>query len=253
MQVAPRKPPENPIAQRLLSVLNGRTPSAWGASVGLSKGTMSRLWQGSAPDPGKLVPAIRMERLSLSWLIDGQGSPFYVAVPVDDADASKMLLEIVGDEPNTNIYVCYCRHGFAIVLTTPATMERPDAGSIYYIATTVLGGHAVGVETIHWVKTYIPQTPVAIFEMPVGDWVRLATGRMGNHELFVEPGNIKSAITLHEGDEEKLDQIVLSADGVKEKGADYRITTALDTLLHAAPADREAMLRVISWLAAKTP
>ncbi len=64
---------------------------------------MSRLWQGSAPDPGNLVPAIRMERLSLSWLIDGQGSPFYVAVPVDDADASKMLLEIVGDVAGADV------------------------------------------------------------------------------------------------------------------------------------------------------
>ena len=58
---------------RLAFLLRGRKPFVWNRSVHLSNGAVQRMNQGKWPDPAKLVPACRIENVSLTWLLEGRG------------------------------------------------------------------------------------------------------------------------------------------------------------------------------------
>lgn len=57
---------ERGVQQRLSIAMQGRRPYAWAADVHLSRGAIGRLQKGNLPDAVKLVPALRIDRLSLS-------------------------------------------------------------------------------------------------------------------------------------------------------------------------------------------
>jgi hypothetical protein len=187
--------PAETISDRLRKVIGAnRSPWKWAEQVLLSAGAMGRLLKDGMPDPVKLVPAMRMENLSISWLLDGYGAPFVVAAPPTDHDAAQLLATILDDEPDSAVLVAWCEQGFSVVVHTPVSAE--SGGKSYaYRQTTILGGAAPGVRTRAIVEDFAarpqntwrkvgPYLSVSRIYMPPAEWAALASGYMGNRALF---------------------------------------------------------------------
>lgn len=189
--------PVETISDRLRKVLGEeRSPWKWAEQVLLSPGAIGRLLKGSMPDPAKLVPAIRVENLSLTWLLDGYGAPFVVAALPTDLAAAQLLDSMLADEPDSAVLFAFSDHGYTVVVHTPVIAEH--AGKSYsYRQTTILGGAAPGAKTRAVVDAFAarqhntwrkvgPYLAASQIYMPTPEWAALASGYMGNYALFGE-------------------------------------------------------------------
>jgi hypothetical protein len=85
-------------AERFEFLLRGRKPYTWAQSVALSRGAIHRLQNGSFPDPEKLVPACRVENISLSWWLDGIGAPYIVYIAANAHEHAVIATTSFADE-----------------------------------------------------------------------------------------------------------------------------------------------------------
>lgn len=189
--------PVETISDRLRKVLGEeRSPWKWAEQVLLSAGAISRLLKDGVPDPAKLIPAIHVENLSLTWLLDGYGAPFIVAAPPTDRASAQLLDTVLADEPDSAVLVAWSDHGYTVVVHTPVIAEH--AGKSYsYRQTTILGGAAPGLRTRAVVDTFAarqhntwrkvgPYLAASQIYLPTPEWAALASGYMGNYAIFGE-------------------------------------------------------------------
>jgi len=189
--------PVETISDRLRKVLGEeRSPWKWAEQVVLSTGAMSRLLKDGMPDPVKLIPAVRVENLSLGWLLDGYGSPFVVSAMPTDGDSAQLLATMLDDEPDSAVLLAWCEQGFTVVVHTPVIAEH--AGKSYaYRQTTIIGGGAPGLQTRAVVDAFAarqqntwrkvgPYLAASQIKLPAPEWAALASGYMGNYALFGE-------------------------------------------------------------------
>lgn len=186
--------PEETIADRLEKLLDRRSPWKWGERVLLNDGTIGRMLKNKLPDPAALVPAIRIENLSLNWLLDGMGKPHPVAAPIDDAEASRWIRTTLDEDDSAEILLLYSDEGFTPVLHS-AVQAECKAGKYTYRATTIIGGAAHGAATIDAIRRYahpMASNPdgsrVRSVEIPGMAWRLLAWGYLGNNKLFGDTG-----------------------------------------------------------------
>lgn len=187
--------PADAINDRLRQVLDGRSPWKWGESVLLSAGTIGRLLKGSLPDPEKLVPAIRIENLSLTWLVDGLGTPFLTVTPQSDSEAASWINSNMEDEEEREILVVYCDEGFMPIIHSLVEVEVPKVGVYHYRAVTALSGGALGPKVLEAINRWsidgdnLHGSRVASINLPAMGWRLFAHGVLGNYRLFGEDGN----------------------------------------------------------------
>jgi hypothetical protein len=172
----------HPVRARLDLVLRGRSMRRWAASVRLTAGTAQRLVDGHFPDPERLLPAVRIERLSLNWLLDGTGTPFSVHAPATDKGAARLLETILTDEPGAKALLLHSLTGFTVVIHRPAEAAPLNGEPYSYVATDVIGGGALRAETakllVHLARG------IREYDIDEPDRTRLASGYMSNTELF---------------------------------------------------------------------
>ena len=174
----------NEAASRLRALLRGRKPYPWGESVRLSRGAVGRLLKGKFPDPGALVPMLRIERASLSWLLTGAGAPYLVLAPAHDGEAAQQLAAHLDDEPSWAILLVHCDEGFSVVLHQPAVSVDADGREYGYTACEIVGGAACGPEVLRVVLGRQEPRRLQQLELRPSDWRRLAAGGIGNAEMF---------------------------------------------------------------------
>lgn len=108
---------ESGVVGRFNQLLLGRKPHPFGASVHLSRGIVTRLMRGSLPDPEFLVPLVRIERISLSWLLTGVGAPYSILTATNDVEAWHEIKERLADEPEAwRIVLAVSDAGWTVVL-----------------------------------------------------------------------------------------------------------------------------------------
>lgn len=91
---------DNDFLSRLKEVLKTRYKTPWGASIGLARGTVDRMFRGEVPGPDKLCIIQQAENVSLDWLLAGRCRP-YLLDDVPDADEAKALIKgILAGEPS---------------------------------------------------------------------------------------------------------------------------------------------------------
>lgn len=187
--------PNNPLAERLQLVLQGRPLSTWSKRVGLSSGTASRLWAGSAPDPLKLIPAIRIENLSLSWLLDGIGAPFIVQTVLSDSHAAAVIDERLREDAQAQVLVVQQRRSFTPIIYSPVT-EATVAGFGYrYHRVQIIGGDVCQHQCRDLLARYAAQ---------FNQKGRVRISRFRGYDTFQQPlslGNVGNYSIF--GDEEK--------------------------------------------------
>lgn len=168
--------------QRWETLLQGRSVVPWGESVGLSTGTVHRLSKGKFPDPEKLITAVRVERVSLSWLVDGKGSPFLVTATNSDEETAELLYETLDDEPDQVVTLVCTAHGQprVAVLTQPAQFLHKEQWTDYTAVQVIAG--PIATESIAAIAA-IAENEVRRLAMSETQVHELATGITGNVPL----------------------------------------------------------------------
>lgn len=173
---------------RLQRVLGGRKPYPWAAANGLSRGAIGRLLKGELPDPEKLLPVIRSEGLSLSWLMTGQGTPYLLHVPATDAQAAELIAHLCLEmgEPSALIVLNAEDPRQIVVVLSEIVRKQPADGEPYeYRHAEVVGGPACS----SLAATAAARAAGGIEQRNFAgaDWRRLASGYMSLHELWSMP------------------------------------------------------------------
>lgn len=241
---------ERSVSDRFTRVLRGRTPSRWANWLGISQGTLSRLKAGELPDPEKLTAACRAENLSLSWLLDGLGTPYLVNIAIDHRDAVRSLEQLFDDEVWFVLLVT-AGQAATIVLHQSASVVLKD-GSCEYRASVVLGGcydaHSA-VEQLGLLTDF--SRPVQSLEVTAEQRARLAAGYMAATELFGwrdEPGGLAAAAITYAPVMSPAEMTFAMAS-VREPLADYGDAAEAERLMRELPEQhRPTVLQMLRGL-----
>jgi len=128
-------------AERLGYLLRGRKPYSWARDVALSRGAMDRLLKGNFPDPEKLVPACRVENISLTWWLDGIGSPYVVYIAASPDDHASLARTMQEDEPSLRAVRVQCIDGYRMAFYQQASILVGEDHR-EYAHITMIGGSA---------------------------------------------------------------------------------------------------------------
>lgn len=172
------------VDKRLSVVLQGRQLYPWGYSVGLSKSAIGRLKNGHFPDPETLIPACRIERMSLSWLLDGLGVPFVVYSAETDGAGAVYVREMLRDEPTQQVTFVHCALGYCVVLWQPVEVTPSKGEPYHYTAVEVIGGGVLGPETARAVTEFGAWDRLRAVDVCEEEWAGLTSGRLGNVPLL---------------------------------------------------------------------
>lgn len=168
---------------RLSRVLDGRKPYPWAAANGLSRGTIGRMLKGALPDPETLIPALRSEGLSLTWLLTGQGTPYVVHTPISDAQGADLIrqyLEEMGSPSVTIIRSAEASSSVVIALTEHVSKAPAGAEPYEYDHSEIIAGPKLGALSAA-AAAEASAVRRATFDGP--SWRRLASGYMSLVEL----------------------------------------------------------------------
>lgn len=161
----------------------------WGAANGLGRGTIGRLLKGSLPDAELLIPMVRREGLSLSWLLTGQGTPYVFHSPASDAQGADLVRALFDEMSMPRVLILRNRDSLegqarvAVVLSE--TVHKHQAGSepYTYEHAEVIGGAECGPLTASVaLGTRSAQCKRIILNDP--EWRRLVSGYMALPELW---------------------------------------------------------------------
>ncbi|MEJ1464990.1 MAG: hypothetical protein RPU15_17240 [Candidatus Sedimenticola sp. (ex Thyasira tokunagai)] len=168
---------------RQLSVDRDITP--WLKSMGFSAGLVGKVLGGQEPGGDLLRALMRHDRVSMQWLEEGRGAPYMVSLALDDTDAIKML-EALFDEEWSVVIATDHYQDFSVVLHMPGqhglkVKGKSEPKMVGYRIVEVVAGN-IGLKTVRW----LDEQDKANWVLPLTsvDMNRLATGRMGNLELF---------------------------------------------------------------------
>lgn len=237
--------------ERLEVVLGDRKIHPWGKQLGMTRGTIQRLKEGSFPDPEKLMPACRVENLSLSWLLFGIGTPYLVQVAVDAGDAMDRLEALWSDEP-WDMLVAHTASNWIPVLHQRAQLLLPEGSSLEYRMVQVITGNVQGCELrLADRLAREPASTLGSVRLSDEDWRRLASGYMGPIELWSKQPSTGYAFLA--------DPVppLFSLPDIGEDATPYNVMTsdereATEIFSRLERPDRDAALRMLRGLAVRS-
>jgi len=227
----------------------GRNKTPWLQSIGLTKGTISRLINQSG-DPSETIlrTLYHSENASLHWLTEGKGHPFLVNRVLSDAEGAALLAELL-EESGWTIYLvtgsgCV---GYTLVLTQPGQYDikgRP----VDYTLVEIISGN-LGAKTQEEIALEAAfENRCHQLEISQDEYQRLQSGEMGNYELIGwrnERGLLDTALPL----------FTSQLDKIADSPADYRssdLTADEQRLLKRfrglTPADQKKLLIIADTL-----
>jgi len=169
----------NNFLQKLTELSAGRDLFPWLMALGFTQATANRIKKGQPPSAELLGALMRSDRLSPRYLMEGQGAPYHVSRVISDDEAIEQLDELLVEDWAVAL-VTADRHQFVVVLHQPGQYQYKEK-MIDYTIVEVVAGH-ITRETVQWLQER--DRGVWLLELAPDDFQRLATGRMGNLELF---------------------------------------------------------------------
>lgn len=187
---------------RLQRVLDGRKPYPWAAANGLSRGAIGRLLKGQLPDPEKLLPLIRNEGLSLSWLMTGQGTPYLFHAPATDAQSAELICQLSAEmgRPSALIVRNAEDPQRVVVVLSEWVHKEPSEGEPYdYRHAEVIAGPAGA--SLAAAAAMRESSEAEERHLAGGTWRRLASGYMSLQELWTTKSTPVIAVADRSPDE----------------------------------------------------
>lgn len=173
----------NSFYDRLVFVLGDNDKHPWGDRLGISPTKISNMFRGEGhiPNHESLALIRRVENVSITWLITGDGAPYVVSRCQLDAEACELLRQHLKDEPNWAIHIAACEPDFTVVLSQPCRIKSGERDIEYFCIEIISGA---GPDTLHVAFEARQKHPVFLLRLRRAEFQRLSTGWMGNMELF---------------------------------------------------------------------
>lgn len=225
---------------RLAFLLRGRKPFVWNRAVRLSNGAVQRMKEGKWPDPAKLVPACRIENASLTWLLEGRGTPYLVHVASTEDQAIEHTRALLEDAPDLSRLIVYSALGACFVLHEPREGLDEKGEAYRYTAMEVITGVPASAPLAAAFRS-AGTGKIEALRIPDDAWRRLASGWMGTAELFGSEDEKGLAVAAKAISLPELEQ-QLPANGTGLGDEERRVIQALRGL---GPAEREMVLRML--------
>jgi hypothetical protein len=232
----------NKFSDRLKFVLRNRKIHVWGAALGLGKTVRTRLNQGILPGADKLIPVIKAENLSATWLIEGKGQPYLVNTCLCDTDAAALLDELYAEAWTTTLLTDGDR--IAIVLTQPGEYQI-EKTSYPYTIIEVLVGH-LGSEALQCAAQHATCDNTRFVETTPAVMAALSQRQIGTHQLTTEV--INTATAYHQQTQPRPLQGAEEKTGYLTSGISTDEMDILSALRHIDPQNREHITAVIKAL-----
>ncbi|MEJ1390118.1 MAG: hypothetical protein RPU34_04375 [Candidatus Sedimenticola sp. (ex Thyasira tokunagai)] len=136
--------------------------------------------KGQSPGADLLRALVRTERVSMRWLDDERGAPYHVSRVVDDKEATALLEGLLDDEDWSVLLATDDDQRFCVILHQPGSYTHKDKPIKYEIVEVVSGG--ITLDTVRW----LDERDRGLWKLPLipEQFERLATGHMGNMEIF---------------------------------------------------------------------
>jgi len=173
------------LVTRLEWSLKGRLKYPFGSAIGLSRGTINRLFSDRFNASSDLLNAIRKyENISIDWLLNGWGEPYVVRHLVADSLGPMLLDAMIDGEPlDWSAYVFSDTDRTALVLRQPSQYYISDR-AVEYTQFEVLAGELGPqtykvLENCQFARRYIVKTNALTLQ-------RLAIGMLGTFDLIGE-------------------------------------------------------------------
>lgn len=183
--------------ERLDLILRGRKPYTWANSVALSRGAMHRLQKGHFPDPEKLVPACRVENISLSWWLDGIGPPYVVYIAATPHEHIVIAEAILTDEAQDTIVVAGNERAAHLVFITPAKATSVDGLEYEYRSVQIVGGSSADFAASQLIARHLGRyVMLKAVKLVDEKLLRLASGHMGAIELLDAVDKVTSDVIV---------------------------------------------------------
>jgi len=110
----------------------------WGNQLGLSTGTISRMFKGQIPGHEALNAISKYENASITWMVTGETSPYLITTLFDDESLAEHLHELMAEEWEVFIFNSTTKQS-VIVLKQPAKYSI-NKKLIDYTAIEVMSG-----------------------------------------------------------------------------------------------------------------
>ena len=167
------------IAKRFDLILDGRKGHSLTTDHGILKSTVVALHDNRMPQAEGLIPLCVMERVSLKWMISGEGAPFEVRSFVDQREAAGWLSDFAGYSAGADIFIASAGDADALITKTQVTKEPAEGPKYRYIEINVLRGvdlPSMGLES----------SGVNLHALRIGaaDYRDLVLGHMGNQAIL---------------------------------------------------------------------
>lgn len=140
--------PSSTFSARIRYLVGGRKVTPWAAELGISTGTRAEMLKGEGrpPSPDALARVMRVEGVSLSWLLGANVPPYLVNRPADDVETAARLRDLLTDEAGWRLVLLTDGDRGALLLHQPAEIELKN-GPRSYTATEVIAG-PIGERTL---------------------------------------------------------------------------------------------------------
>lgn len=170
----------NSFGKRLKAVLGERDKHPWGIALGIGRGTIGNMFNGSVPTSEALNAMSRSENVSTTWLLEGRGEPYYVRKCLNDAESAAYLDALFLEK--WTIYLVTDQKQLAVVLTMPGRyMVKKEW--VDYTLVEILAGHC-GRRTLARVRDELSSCHVFVINVYPQTLDDLSHGRIGTYKLL---------------------------------------------------------------------
>ncbi len=168
-----------PFSARIRRVAAGRAIKPWTEKLGIPAGTRARMLKGDGIPPTyeTLARLMRVEGVSISWLLGASTPPYLVYRPSDDVETSTQLQALLGEEESWRAALITDGERGVIVLHQPAEIELRSR-SLRYTATELIAG-PIGERSLAQLGTRLDQ----VVKLGRDDLADIYHGSVGTYHL----------------------------------------------------------------------
>lgn len=179
----------NNFLERLEHVLGERKKHPWGQGLGITRGTVDNMFKGVVPASDTLNAISRIENVSISWLLDGKGNPFYVFLCLDDEAAQSYAEDTLVDDGWSG-YLISDGERLALAFTLPAEYEVKGVATPYTILELLVGNISMAMaEKLQAFPAVRWQYRCTVSSAVMDD---ILNGQVGTWQLLLSPKFILS-------------------------------------------------------------
>jgi len=226
----------NNFLSRINEILGDRKKHPWGRDIGLKNTRINDMFSGKIPHADALIRVRRAEKVSLDWLLTGDGTPYLYKsgrcqTDLENAELLKQLLE----EDDWMVYLVYhqVEEGVAVVLTHPAIVKYEDITARFMDVEMM----QAGAEVINRLKGRLVKEVKVEFSV----YERLVCGWLGPVDLTGENG------LLNKSRDTDLNYVA----GVLSKSSSHKLTNMTENKLithfrHLRGEQQKAVLALLN-------